>query len=114
MRLTATGWDKNHGEREIFADDLTKPQTARIERVIGNGSSVPGAVISNIAHTIMHGNYLWRVELEAKEVAQLFYLTHSGKSLDELTIMFAAFRAEQEAKAKAVRAKKAEPIRRPA
>lgn len=110
MRLTATGWDKNHGEREIFADDLGKPQNARIERVVGNGSSVPGAVISNVAPTIMNGNYLWRVELEAEEVARLFYLTHSGKSLDELTTLFAAFRVEQEAKAKAASAKKAEPM----
>ncbi len=109
MRLTATGWDKNHGEREIFADDLTKPQTARID---GNGSSVPGAVISNVAPTIMNGNYLWRVELEAEEVARLFYLTHSDKSLNDLTTMFAAFGAEQEAKAKAARSKKAEPTRR--
>jgi hypothetical protein len=108
MRLTATGWDRNHGEREIFADDLTKPQTARIEGVVGNGSSMPRAVISNVARTIMNGNFNWRVELETEEVARLFYLTHAGKSLDELTATFAAFRAEQEAKAKAASAKKAE------
>jgi hypothetical protein len=52
------------------------------------------------------------VELEAEEVARLFYLTHAGKSLDELTAMFAPFRTEQEAIAKAASAKKAEPIRR--
>jgi hypothetical protein len=109
MRLTAQGYDKNHGEREIFADDLPK---LRIERVVGDGSPGPGAVISNVAPTILNGNYLWRVELEADEVARLFYLTHAGKSLDELTAVFAAFRAEQEAKAKAASAKKVEPLRR--
>jgi hypothetical protein len=112
MRLTATGWDRNHGEREIFADDLTKPRTARIERVVGNDSPLTRAVISNVAPTIMNGNFLWRVEFEAEEVARLFYLTHADKSLDELTAMFAPFRAEQEAKAKVASAKKAEPIRR--
>ena len=94
MRLTVTGWDRNHGEKEILEVDLATPRA--MQRIVGDDSSLPTAMISHVAPTILNGNYLWRLELQPKETARLFYLTHSGMSLNELVEMFAAFELEQE------------------
>lgn len=130
MRVIARGWGRDHGEKGIIEDDLTEAPVktgyfwpsmsqayVQIERsVAGSTVSPPTVLIAKGTPLTLSGKYLVQLELSQREIARLFYLTHSDKELHELVGMFATFKQQQdrEAEAEAQRqaAKAVKPIRR--
>jgi len=78
MRMTVTGWDRNHGEKEIF-DSQNPGQRGtwvKVEIVEAGKTTRPSAVVSHVAPMKLDGNYLIRMTFEPTEIANLFYKTH--------------------------------------
>lgn len=110
MRMTVMGWDKNHGEKQIFDDESAEGQTTRVqvEAVVEDADQPPSAIISHVAPMKLHGNYLIRMTLRPAEIARLFYLTHANLPAWELIRALARQKElDDEAKAKTVAARKA-------
>jgi len=111
MRVTAWGWDRNHGPKGIIEDDLAEAPVnsglhsmsqahVQIKRPVTGSTESPSTVfISKGACLTLSGNYHVQVELMQSEIARLFYLTHSDKELHELVGMFATFKQEQDREA---------------
>lgn len=88
MRITVRGWGRDEGEKEIMDAGLRDAETGPVERYsrdkiylkIQNPEkrSRTSVRVSTHAELRLGGNYLLQVELSRKEIAQLFFDTHSG------------------------------------
>lgn len=99
MRMTVTGWDRNHGEKEIFdsAGDSRKPGWLQVDAVVGGELSRPSAIVSHVAPMKLDGNYLVRMTLEPSEILHLFYKTHGHLPLMGLVEILSECQKQDEA-----------------
>jgi len=88
MRITVRGWGRDEGKKEIMHAGLADAETGPVERysrdkiylTVENreSRSRTSVRVSTHAELRLGGNYLLQVELSRKEIAQLFFDTHSG------------------------------------
>jgi hypothetical protein len=87
MRITVRGWGRNLGETEIMSASLgdaeapagTYSRGKIYTKVVDPDDRRRTKVrVSTSAEVRLGGTYLLQVELTRKEIAQLFYDTHSG------------------------------------
>ncbi len=116
MRVTARGWGKDHGQKDIIGDNIEKAPVrsgtfwhsddkAQLQ-ILSSARDLlfyPKAVISMGARLTLSGHYVVQVELNRIEIARLFYLTHREFGLDGLIGMFARLKDEQEKEEEAER-----------
>jgi hypothetical protein len=91
MRITVRGWGRDLGETELTNASLADARGAsddngRLSRgnlyksiLYPEHRSLAGVRIATSAEMRLGGTYLLAVELSRKEIAQLFYETHSGE-----------------------------------
>jgi hypothetical protein len=114
MRVTARGWSKDHGPKELlsselsyaeinegvdkFSDDKTYFQIARNvrERLRGRRRVDYTVRISAHAKLNLNGSYLVQLELDRTEIARLFYETNGDQGLPELLKLFSEFKDQNE------------------
>jgi hypothetical protein len=102
MRITVRGWGRNEGKKEIMDTGLSDAETGPVESysrdkvylAIENpeNRSRTSVRVSTHAELRLGGNYLLQVVLSRKEIAQLFFATHSGA----MTRMIQSFIQEEE------------------
>lgn len=81
MRITATGYGRDHGTWQIA--DCEMPIEATI-------NATPERVQISVPATMsLNGKYWVRVELPPKEVGRLFYMTHRDTALRDIVEIFA-------------------------
>ncbi len=101
MRITVRGWGRDLGETEIM-------DAALADAEVPEGNYSRGKIYKKVLHpedrrrtkvrvstgteVRLGGTYLLHVELSRKEIAQLFYDTHSGS----MVRMFRAFIEEED------------------
>jgi hypothetical protein len=107
MRILARGWGRDQGEKEIMDAQLVDlPNMPEAEEdhtyIMGktylrvtktySGGPDPRVLVSAGSKLNLGGKYLVRLELSRREIAELFYLTHSG----DIVRMVASFIQEEE------------------
>lgn len=89
MQISVRGWGRDVGETEIMSGDLHEAETleeggrysrGKVYKKILNPENRRRTKvrISTSTEVRLGGTYLLQVELTRKEIAQLFYETHSG------------------------------------
>ena|SRR5260370_42148555 len=87
MRINVRGWGRNQGETTIMNASLEEAESPgdtysrdKIYKTIEHPEyrRLTKVRISTSAEVRLGGTYLLHVELSRKEIAQLFYDTHSG------------------------------------
>jgi hypothetical protein len=88
MHITVRGWGRDEGKRSIMRAGLEGAETGPVERLSKDkiyltvqnpeSRSRTSVQVSTHAELRLGGNYLLQVELSRKEIAQLFFATHSG------------------------------------
>lgn len=87
MRITVRGWGRDLGKTEIMNADLADAESPpdrysrdHVYKTVDhpNSRSLTKVRISTSAELRLGGTYLLNVELSRKEIAQLFFDTHSG------------------------------------
>ena len=88
MRITATGYGRDHGTWQIADCEMPIEATvsATSERV---QICVPASMSLN-------GKYWVRVELPPNEIGRLFYMTHRDKPLRDIVGIFAELKEAEE------------------
>jgi hypothetical protein len=112
MRVTARGWSRDHGEKELlncevaYADiDEEVGRYSRgktyfevirwVQQLYRNRRKVNYTVrISAHAELNLSGSYLVQLELSRAEIARLFYETNGDQGLPELLKLFSEFRGQ--------------------
>jgi hypothetical protein len=91
MRITAEGWNRNHGATEIFDADLQSINTSRTHKSFSwkrpllsinlkpNTSEIKDVTIHFVASMRFGGDYGLKTSLSKEEIARLFYLTHEAE-----------------------------------
>jgi hypothetical protein len=88
MRITATGFGRDHGTWQIAECDIP---------IEANVNLTPERIqISVSASMSLNGKYWLRVELPPKEVSRLFYMTHRDKGLRDIVGILAELKEEEE------------------
>ncbi|WIW43868.1 hypothetical protein ML401_20330 [Bradyrhizobium sp. 62B] len=113
MQVTTRGWARDHGPKPLLSSSLTtedvSDEIGRFERgktyleIDREVITLPSgrrrvsctARISGHAELNLNGSYLVQVELDRKEIARLFYLTHGDAELPELIKFFSELRREE-------------------
>ncbi len=117
MELTARGWGKDHGEREIAKRDLATAKIGRFDTYSRSETYVtpklpegrrnafwhdrgsisePSVEIRLDAKIVLNGDYLLRVTFDRKEIANLFFLLYSDCTLEDLLTIFNGIRSLHE------------------
>jgi hypothetical protein len=110
MRIAVRGWGRNQGEKEIMNAELRNAEAPPGSYSMGKtylrveypNSRIAKARISTSTELRLGGRYLLHVELSRKEIAQLFYETHSG----DIVRMFRSFIEDEEREEKQERLKR--------
>jgi len=91
MRITATGWNRNHGPTEIFDADLQSINTSKTHTTFSrnipllsinlkpNSSEIKDITVCFFASMRFGGDYGVKTTLSKEEIARLFYLTHEAE-----------------------------------
>jgi hypothetical protein len=88
MRVSAHGYDRNHGTREIAQGDMHTEAHVNV---------APQKIeILMPASMVLNGKYLLRIELQSNEVSRLFYMTHRDKGLRDAVGILAEFKQEED------------------
>lgn len=88
MRITATGYGRDHGTWQIADSNI--PIEADV-------NATPERIqISVSASMSLNGKYWLRIELPPSEVSRLFYMTHRDKPLRDIVGIFAELKAAEE------------------
>jgi hypothetical protein len=106
MLLSTRGWSRDHGRTELFDIDLTETPVKTGKFTFGAGSpvlsvginphpSAKGAARSVTLHCFaqirLGGEYNVKLEINKREIARLFYLTHRPEINGALNQIFGAF-----------------------
>jgi hypothetical protein len=89
MRISARGWGRNLGDTEIMSADLREAETLGEEGRCSFGKTYKKVVnpenwrrthvrITTSADLRFGGSYMLHVELSRREIAELFFETHTG------------------------------------
>jgi hypothetical protein len=87
MRITVRGWGRDQGEREIMSAGLADAESpagsysrGKVYKAVLNQEDrrKTKVRVSTSTELRLGGTYLLHVELSRREIAQLFYETHSG------------------------------------
>jgi hypothetical protein len=113
MRVTARGWSRDHGKKDVLIAELayedvsedvkayqagkTYFQVKRDAQELAHGRRRVRytARVSSHAELNLNGSYLVQLELSREEIARLFYLTHGDAELPQLIKFFSDLRHQE-------------------
>ena len=109
MRITVRGWGRDLGETEVMSASLAAAETltegghyslGKLYKAILNPTDRRRTKVRVSTGTELRlgGTYLLHVELSRREIAQLFYETHTGS----MVRMFRSFIEEEESEDRAL------------
>ena len=90
MRITANGYERDHGANDILEYTLDDNFCFDIT------ASPPGAQITASASITLNGKYWLRIQIPQGEIGRMFYATHRDKSLSDIVGMLAEFKREDD------------------
>jgi len=112
MRITARGWSRDHGEKEIIDADIVNAPVKDVLRYTPGETYLevprptelyrgqvrtrpPRVVISRGVKLSLGGEYLVQVHLSRNEIARLFYETNRDRKLETLVELFSSFESRE-------------------
>src|SRR5947208_13002981 len=113
MRVTARGWSRDHGAKDVlsaelayedvseevqaFEQDKTYFQIKRDVQELPRGRRRVRYTtrVSSHANLNLNGSYLVQLELSREEIARLFYLTHGDAELPALIKFFSQLKHQE-------------------
>jgi hypothetical protein len=113
MKVSARGWSRDHGEKDVLSAELAYEDVREDVEAFEQGKTyfqIKRAVqelprgrrrvrytarVSSHAELNLNGSYLVQLELSRQEIARLFYLTHADAELPELIKFFSELKHEE-------------------
>lgn len=113
MRVTARGWSRDHGKKEILSADLLYEDVSEEVKTFQQGKTYfqvkrdvqelsrgrrkvrYTARVSSHAELNLSGSYLVQLELNREEIARLFYLTHGDAELPQVISFFTELKRQE-------------------
>jgi hypothetical protein len=113
MKVTARGWSRDHGKKDLLSAELAYEDVSEDVKTFHQGKTyfqinrnvqqLPRgrrrvrytAHVSSRAELNLNGSYLVQLELSREEIARLFYLTHGDAELPQLVKFFSELKSQE-------------------